>query len=236
MSNNHLTIKALGTVPYMLAWDIQKEHHAARLAGEISDTLLLLEHPPAYTFGKNANTKNLLNPRDAEVIQSDRGGDITFHGPGQIVGYPILNLKEHQTSVSWYMRTLEAMIIRTLGNFSIEADRIAGLTGVWVGDRKICAMGVRLSKWVTMHGFALNVAPDLSYFAGMIPCGISDKGITSMQMELGQPITITEVSTVLVGTFQRTFGFEHVEYTRLVEPFAPASTNTTSASNDTAPE
>ena len=231
VTNKTLTIKALGTVPYMLAWAIQKEHHAARLAGEITDTLLLVEHPPVYTFGKNANKTNLLNPRDAEVIQSDRGGDITWHGPGQIVGYPIINLKEHKPSVSWYMRTLEEMIIRTMGNFGIDAGRIQGLTGVWVGDRKICAMGVRLSKWVTMHGFALNVAPDLSYFAGMIPCGITDKGVTSMNLELDREISIAEVAPVLVGTFQRTFGFDAVEYATQVEPFVPTTSQSNSKSN-----
>ena len=224
--SNTLTIKALGTVPYMVAWDIQKKHHAARLAGEIPDTLLLVEHPPVYTFGKNANKANLLNPRDAEVIQSDRGGDITWHGPGQIVGYPIINLKEHKPSVSWYMRTLEEMIIRTLANFNIISGRIKGLTGVWVVDRKICALGVRLSRWVTMHGFALNIAPDLSYFAGMIPCGISDKGVTSMAVELDRQISISEVAPVLVGTFQRTFGFNQVEYAAQVEPFKPKSSLT----------
>ncbi len=233
--SDKLIIKALGTVPYMVAWDIQKKHHAARLKGEIPDTLLLVEHPPVYTFGKNANKNNLLSPRDAEVIQSDRGGDITWHGPGQIVGYPILNLKEHKPSVSWYMRTLEEMVIRTLGNFSIAAGRIKGLTGVWIEDRKICALGVRLSHWVTMHGFALNVAPDLSYFAGMIPCGISDKGVTSMAVELDRQISVSEVVPVLVGTFRRTFGFNRVEYAAQVEPFKPNSSSTSIlADNETA--
>lgn len=212
MSNNPLIIKSLGNVPYMTAWEIQKEHHAARLAGEIPDTLLLVEHPPVYTFGKNANQSNLLNPRDAEVIQSDRGGDITWHGPGQIVGYPILNLKEHKPSVSWYMRSLEEVIIQTLRSFDIESGRINGLTGVWVGDRKICAMGVRLSHWVTMHGFALNVSPDLSYFAGMIPCGITDKGVTSMALELNRKIEISEVIPEIAHSFQNVFGFEAFGY------------------------
>lgn len=207
-----LTIKVLGTVPYMLAWDIQKEHHAARLADEIPDTLLLVEHLPVYTFGKNADKTNLLNPRDAEVIQSDRGGDITWHGPGQLVGYPIFNLKEHKPSVSWYMRSLEEVIIQVLKTSGIESGRISGLTGVWVGDRKICAMGVRLSHWVTMHGFALNVAPDLSYFTGMVPCGIKDKGVTSLALELGRKIVVSEVIPAVVQSFQNIFGFENLGY------------------------
>ena len=172
--------------------------------------MILLEHPPVYTFGKNADHDNLLNARDAEVVQSDRGGDITWHGPGQLVGYPILNPKDHRQSVSWYMRQLEEVVIRVLQHFDISAGRIDKLTGVWVADRKICAMGVRLSHWVTMHGFALNVRPDMSYFDGMIPCGIQGKGVISMAEILTEAPQVTDVNPVLVRHFQDVFGFDQI--------------------------
>ena len=200
-----------GLVPYSQAWDFQKELHAKRLAGEIDDTLVLLQHPPVYTLGKNAGDENLIDPKDAEVIQSDRGGDITWHGPGQLVGYPIFNLEEHTKSVSWYMRSLEKVIINTLRAFEIESNRVEGLTGVWVGNQKICAMGVRLSRWVTMHGFALNVRPEMSYFQGMIPCGIEGKGVTSMRELLGKDINIETVYPHLTSAFNQVFGFSGIQ-------------------------
>ncbi len=205
-----LQIKKMGLVPYEEAWEYQREMHSSRLAEEIPDTLILLEHPPVYTFGKNSDQSNLINPRDAQVIRSDRGGDITWHGPGQLVGYPIINLEDHKRSVSWYMRGLEEVIIQTLKHYDITGDRISGMTGVWVGNQKVCAMGVRLSRWVTMHGFALNVRPDMSYFNGMIPCGIKGKEVVSMENLLGAEITIEEVSQPLIQAFQSVFEFEKV--------------------------
>lgn len=205
-----LQIIKKGQVPYKEAWAFQRELHAKRLAGRIPDTLVLLEHPPVYTLGKNAGDKNLIDARDADVIQSDRGGDITWHGPGQIVGYPIINLEDHKKSVSWYMRNLEEVIIQTVARFGIESDRISGLTGVWVGNQKVAAMGVRLSRWVTMHGFALNVRPDMSYFDGMIPCGIEGKEVTSLKELLGREISIEEVTPQLIEAFQTTFKFENI--------------------------
>ena len=205
-----LQILHKGVMPYREAWAFQQKLHDQRLGGDIPDTLILLEHPPVYTFGKNADHSHLLDPRDAEVIQSDRGGDITWHGPGQLVGYPIMNLEDHQKSVSWYMRSLETVIIKTLQNFDIPADRIPGLTGVWVGDQKICALGVRLSRWVTLHGFALNVRPDMSYFSGMIPCGIQGKGVVSMAELLQGKIRIDAVIPKIIQAFQDVFGYEKV--------------------------
>ena len=205
-----LQIIKQGQIPYEEAWAFQRELHAKRLAGSIPDTLVLLEHPPVYTLGKNAGDKNLIDARDADVIQSDRGGDITWHGPGQIVGYPIINLEDHKKSVSWYMRNLEEVIIQTIAAFGIESDRISGLTGVWVGNQKVAAMGVRLSRWVTMHGFALNVRPDMSYFNGMIPCGIEGKGVTSLKELLHREISIEEVTPLLIEAFQTTFNFENI--------------------------
>ena len=206
-----LQIIKKGLVPYEEAWEYQRLLHAQRRASEISDTLILLEHPPVYTFGKNSDQSNLIDARDAQVIQSDRGGDITWHGPGQLVGYPIINLEDHKKSVSWYMRNLEEVIIQTLHHYDITGERISGMTGVWVGNQKVCAMGVRLSKWVTMHGFALNVRPDMSYFNGMIPCGIKGKGVVSMQELLGHEITTEAVSRPLIQAFQAVFEFDRVE-------------------------
>lgn len=173
----------LGRHPYMPIWELQKRLHEKRVADEIPDVVLLLEHEHVYTFGKNANKDLLLDskPHDAEVVQIDRGGQVTYHGPGQLVVYPILDLHNYKMSVSWYMRNLEEVIIRSLQTLKLEASRKDDLTGVWIDDEKICAMGVRLSRWVTMHGFALNLDPDMKYFDGMIPCGIFKYGVTSIQ-------------------------------------------------------
>ncbi len=199
-----------GLIPYKIALEFQRKIHASRLAGDIPDTLIMLEHPPVYTFGKNANQNNLLNPRDAEVIQSDRGGDITWHGPGQLVGYPIINLEDHRKSASWYMHNLEEVIIRTLQHFDIVGVRIPGMTGVWVGNQKVCALGVRLSRWVTMHGFALNVRPNMSYFDGMIPCGIKGRGAVSMNELLDIEIQVDDVRSHLIQAFQAVFEFDNI--------------------------
>ena len=172
----------LGQQPYEPVWELQKELHAKRVSGEIPDVVLLLEHDHVYTLGKNGDRNHLLDskPKNAEVVQIDRGGEVTYHGPGQLVCYPIIDLHDYQMSVSWYMRSLENVVIQCMKEFGIETKKKDGLPGVWVDDDKICAMGVRLSKWVTMHGFALNINPDMSYFDGMIPCGILEYGITSL--------------------------------------------------------
>ena len=176
----------LGRQSYRPIWELQKQLHAKRVSGETSDVILLVEHEHVYTFGKNANLNFLLDskPDDADVIQIDRGGQVTYHGPGQLVCYPILDLHDYKMSVSWYMRFLEDIVINSMKLNEIKGQRKEGLTGVWVEDEKICAMGVRLSRWVTMHGFAFNVNPNLRYFDSMIPCGIFEYGITSFK-ELG---------------------------------------------------
>ena len=173
----------LGRQPYRPIWELQKQLHSKRVASEIPDIVLFLEHDHVYTFGKNSDTDLLLNsnPHDAEVVKIDRGGQVTYHGPGQLVGYPILDLHNYKMSVSWYMRSLEGVIINCLKKLDIKSSRKEDLPGVWVEDNKICAMGVRLSRWVTMHGFALNQSPDMIYFDGMIPCGIFNYGVTTLR-------------------------------------------------------
>ncbi|MBT4753529.1 MAG: lipoyl(octanoyl) transferase LipB [Candidatus Marinimicrobia bacterium] len=202
-----IIVKDLGLAPYQAVWDLQKKMQQQRIKGEIEDTLILVEHEPVYTLGKNANENHLLQSRDesVDVFNIERGGDITFHGPGQIVGYPILDLSNYKKSVSWYMRTLEQLTIDVLENFGITATRIEGLTGVWVGDEKIAAQGVRISRWVTMHGFALNVNPNLSFYDGIIPCGIFDHGVTSMEQLLGEKQDMETVKQVVIEKFNQHF-------------------------------
>ena len=197
----------LGQRPYEEVWDFQKEMQSKRMAGEIDDLLILVEHDPVYTLGKNADVNHLLQNRDrsVEVFNVERGGDITFHGPGQLVGYPILDLVNYKKSVNWYMRSLEQLTIEVLGEFGISAKRVKGLTGVWVGDKKIAAQGVRLTRWVTMHGFSINVNTDLSYYDGIIPCGIFDHGVTSMEELLGSTQKIRKVRALVIDKFNQIF-------------------------------
>ena len=207
MMENKITITDLGQMDYQSAWDYQKETHEKVLKGKAPDTLIFVEHEPVYTLGKNADNNHLLQsaPDDAKVYNVERGGDITYHGPGQIVGYPILDLHHYQKSISWYMRTLESLIMDTLQEYEISSSRKEGLAGVWVNDKKIAALGVRMSRWVTMHGFALNVNTDLHYYNGIIPCGIFEYGITSMENELGKELSMDEVKNVLMKHFRSTF-------------------------------
>ena len=199
---------------YNSAWDIQKKYHQKVLTGKEQDTLILVEHEPVYTLGKNANDNHLLQSASEEikVYRIERGGDITFHGPGQIVVYPILDLNRYIKSVSWYMRTLEKIIIDTLSDFKIKAELKDGLTGVWVGDEKIGAQGVRISRWVTMHGLALNVNTDLKYFDGIIPCGIFDYGVTSMEKLTGSKQDINKVKNTIIKYFNNILSHKKVRY------------------------
>jgi lipoate-protein ligase B len=204
---DQIFVQNIGRKSYKAVWDLQKEMQQQRIKGEIEDTLILVEHDPVYTLGKNANEDHLLQSRDesVDVFNIERGGDITFHGPGQLVGYPILDLSNYKKSVSWYMRTLEQVLIDTLIEFKIIAQRNDGLTGVWVGDEKIAALGVRISRWVTMHGFALNVNPDLSFYDGIIPCGIFDHGVTSMEQLLGETQNSDNVKNMVIEKFNKYF-------------------------------
>ncbi|HJM48000.1 MAG: lipoyl(octanoyl) transferase LipB [Candidatus Marinimicrobia bacterium] len=208
-----LQVQDLGNSSYKRTWELQKELQLQRIENNIDDTLLLVEHEPVYTFGKNADENHLLQnyPENVKLFYTERGGDITFHGPGQIVGYPIMDLHNYKMSISWYMRSLEEVIIRSLDKFGISADRKDSLTGVWVEDEKIAALGVRISRWVTMHGFALNVNTDLAYYDSIIPCGIFDYGITSMKHILGENQNISKIKSTLSAIFLDVFQLKKME-------------------------
>jgi lipoyl(octanoyl) transferase len=209
-----LVVRRLGRLPYAQGLDLQARLVAQRQAGEIPDTLLLLEHDPVFTLGRNARSENVLFPADAlrargfEVFETGRGGDVTYHGPGQVVGYPILDLSPDRKDVHRYVRDLEEVMIRTCAGYGLAASRVTGLTGCWLGEAKIGAIGVRIARWVTSHGFALNVDADLSPFRLIVPCGISDRGVTSLAETLGRPVPIAEVmdalATHLAAVFDRT--------------------------------
>jgi lipoate-protein ligase B len=178
----------LGVIPYDEAWQLQKRLVAQRRAGEIPDTLVLLEHPPTYTIGRSGSAAHVLvdpKSRGIELFEVDRGGDVTYHGPGQVVGYPIVDLRPRGNDVHAYLRSVEEVLIRTLAEFGIEGQRDGRYTGVWVGDEKVAAIGVKVSVGVTSHGFALNVDPDFTHWAGIVPCGIQGRGITSLAKLLG---------------------------------------------------
>lgn len=205
------TIKKLGTVAYQKGLEIQNATHQKVAQGD-TDTLLLCEHHHVYTFGKSAKKDNLLitpgflRQIGAEVHQTDRGGDITYHGPGQLVGYPIINLRKHGIGVKKYIETLESSLIKALKKYTIEAYQIDGLTGIWVGTeneikRKIGAIGVRIKDGTSMHGFALNINTDLAYFNHIVPCGITDKTVTSVEKEVGE-VSFDEFSDAFISCFQ----------------------------------
>jgi lipoyl(octanoyl) transferase len=193
-------VEQLGRMGYAEALRLQQERVAQRKDGAIPDTLLLLEHPHVYTLGRNAKRDNLLaSPQrleelGAEVFETDRGGDITYHGPGQLVGYPILDLAGLRRDISWYIRSLEEVFIRVAADFGIEAGRMDGAPGVWVGNDKLVALGVHISRWITSHGFAFNVNTDLGYFECIVPCGLRDKGVTSLEKLLGKPVTMEKAT------------------------------------------
>jgi len=210
-------VEQLGLVDYAAALDLQKERVGQRKAGIIPDTLLLLEHPHVYTLGRNARREHILVSTDwlasrgAQVFETDRGGDVTYHGPGQLVGYPILDLTRHRRDISWYMRSLEEVFIRTVYDYGIDAERSPGAAGVWVGNDKLVAMGVHLSRWVTSHGFAFNVNTDLRYFEWIVPCGLQGKGVTSLAALLGRKVEMEEVTERVVEHFGKVFGVEAVK-------------------------
>ena len=199
MNDRVLQVEHLGRRPFGEVLELQRAVAAERIAGTRPDTLLLVEHDPVVTLGRSTKAGNLLaNPallaaRGVELFDIERGGDVTFHGPGQLVGYPIVDLSQHRQDLHWYLRQLEQVLIDALAAFGIEGRREPKFTGVWVDDRKIASIGVHARSWVTWHGFALNVSTDLSWFDLMVPCGISGVTMTSVERELGRPVTVAEV-------------------------------------------
>lgn len=212
--------------PYREAWDLQAAEQRARVDAKLRvrrgehvdplpDLLLFVEHPHVYTLGKSGDAAHLLR-MEADFVKIDRGGDITYHGPGQVVGYPILDLERRYTDIHRYLRELEEVIIRVCADYGIEAGREEGLTGVWTAQGKICAMGIKCSRWVTMHGFALNVNTDLGWFGHIVPCGIPDKPVTSLQAILGRPVDAAEVKGRIIGHMAAVFEAQ------LENPYLPA--------------
>jgi lipoyl(octanoyl) transferase len=207
-----------GLIPYGSACELQRKLVQARKARAIPDVLVLCEHPHVITLGRNGTRDHLragddlLEHMNVEFHSSDRGGDITYHGPGQIVGYPILDLTEHRRDIAWYVRELEEVMIRATADFGVAAKRIEGRHGAWIetpaGDEKLGALGVHLSRWVTSHGFAYNVSTDLRYFDLIVPCGIAGKGVTSLQRALGCTVSITEARERLIERFGAVFSRE----------------------------
>ncbi len=206
-----LVVERLGRVPYARGLSLQQHLVSERQAGRTGDHLLLLEHDPVFTLGRNARRENVLFPaellrqRGFEVFETGRGGDVTYHGPGQVVGYPILQLPEERRDVHRYVRDLEEVMIRVCADYGVLAGRVAGLTGAWVGADKIGAIGVRIARWVTSHGFAFNVSTDLSAFDLIVPCGIRGRGVTSLERLLGRQLPVAEVMDRLAAHFLEVF-------------------------------
>lgn len=230
-----INILKLGLSDYASTWALQKKLFDLRLHGQIEDTLVLCEHPHTYTVGKNGVDnvgKHLLLNKDEllrnniSVFEIDRGGDITYHGPGQIVGYPILDLNNYYRDMHRYLRDIEEAIIQTLAVFGITGKRVDTVTGVWVdaprGVEKICAIGVKVTRWITMHGFALNVNSNLDFFNNIVPCGITDKGVTSMEKILGTKVELSKVEENIITSFENVFRVKskivHKKHLIKVEP------------------
>jgi lipoyl(octanoyl) transferase len=216
----------LGIVPYTDALELQRTLHAQRVAGAIPDTLLLLEHPPVITLGKAFHPEHLRYAREfyaqqgIELHPTDRGGDVTCHNLGQLVGYPIFDVAQHGRDLHKFLRDIEQAIIDALRAFGVEAHREAGYTGVWVGDAKIAAIGIKVTKWVSMHGFALNVNNDLRLFQTIVPCGIADRPVTSLQQVLGRAVLMEQVKHEIVCAFEQVFKitFRYTSHDTEVEP------------------
>jgi lipoyl(octanoyl) transferase len=213
-------------VCYQDALDLQKRLVDERKAQSIPDQLLLLEHPPVITLGVKARadrshvlaTDEELEREGVEIFETGRGGDVTFHGPGQLVGYPILDLNPDRRDVHRYVRDLEEVLIRMAARFGVSATRVSGLTGIWVGDDKLAAIGVRIARWVTSHGFAFNVTTNLRHFGLIVPCGITGKGVTSLEALVGQPVRMTDVADAAVAAMAEVFERDPVEADQLEQP------------------
>ncbi len=207
----------LGRISYEKAYDIQLQYFEKRLSGEVPDTLFLLEHDPVITLGKGGDSTHLLlneemlKEKGIEFYRTTRGGDITYHGPGQLVGYPIFDLRNHGKKVSETVRKYEEALIRALTEFGIKAGILEGFPGVWIGNRKIAALGLAIRRWITFHGFALNVNNDLTPFSYIVPCGLQGKGVTSMKEELGYEVNMKDVKNMVTKKFGEVFNIEFEE-------------------------
>jgi lipoyl(octanoyl) transferase len=213
-----IDVRRLGRVAYAAGLELQRQLVEERRTGAIGDTLLLLEHPPVITTGARARgartnvvaSADVLAREGVEIFDTGRGGDVTYHGPGQLVGYPIFDLRPDRQDVHRYVRDLEEALIVAIARFGITGARVPGLSGVWVGERdreeKIAAIGVRISRWITSHGFALNVSTDLRHFQLIVPCGIADRGVTSIARVLGRAVPIADVEDAVVDSFREVFG------------------------------
>ncbi len=222
-----LWVERLGLLEYGKALEYQRAVAQARITGAIGeDVLLLVEHPPVVTLGRSAKNQNLLaSPeflaaRGVELFEVERGGDVTFHGPGQLVGYPIIDLKRHKRDLHWYLRQVEEALIQAIGPFGIIGERQAGYTGVWTQNRKIASIGVHARDWVTWHGFALNVSTDLGYFDLIVPCGIPAVTMTSVTQEAQTEATMTDVERAVIGAFGEVFALTPRTVGSLLEPSA----------------
>lgn len=210
----------LGRMGYERAWELQERLVARRVSGEIPDVLLFVEHPPVFTIGRSARRNNILVGDDVlerfgiEVVRTNRGGDITYHGPGQLVGYPILMLGEAERDIHLHMRRIERMLIEAIAGYGLRGERVEGLTGVWVDGAKVAAIGVAARRWVTYHGFALNVDPDMGHFSMITPCGLVGKPVTSLRMLLGRAPDADDVKRRVADSFSQVFG-------RPLDPVAP---------------
>lgn len=221
-----LEIRRLGLVPYGEALELQKALVDDRRHGRVADQLLLLQHPPVITLGVKARSSRghvlasdeALAARGVALFETGRGGDVTYHGPGQLVGYPILDLKPDRCDVHRYVRDIEDVLIRVAAAFGVEAGRVAGLTGVWVGREKLAAIGVRISRWITSHGFAVNVTTNLDDFNLIVPCGITDRGVTSLATLCGRPIPMRDVETAAVSAFCDVFDREVLDRAGVPQP------------------
>ena len=206
-SYNEINCFWLGRRDYHYTWDLQRDIQENIKNNNMNNVILFLEHNPIYTLGRNTDSSNVLPTKspDMPVVKTDRGGDVTYHGPGQLVGYPIVDLKKYRRSITWFMRGLEDSIIRMLDSINIPATAKEGLTGVWVQDKKIAALGVRLSRWVSMHGFAINVSTNMTNFNGIIPCGISDFGLTSIHKLKTEQYSVIEIANRMSNTLSDFF-------------------------------
>ncbi|MDA3871946.1 MAG: lipoyl(octanoyl) transferase LipB [Candidatus Marinimicrobia bacterium] len=211
-----LQVFSPGLMKYKIAWDKQKYFHSLRVKNMIPDTLMLLEHSNVYTLGRHGNDSNIVGDKDflkkhkIEIFNIERGGDVTFHGPGQLVGYPIFAIKQMGIRPKELVEKIENIIIELLRNYDIEAKTIDNLPGVWVGDEKVAAIGMRIIDHVALHGFALNVNTNLELFSGIIPCGIQDKGVTSIKKISGKEQNIEEIKDQIIGLFKKYFGFKDI--------------------------